>query len=99
LELAPLVGAAQGAAYSMVAGAEGEPARLVLRASYAAGPGLPESVLLGEGLIGQCALEQRKLVVKGIADEHFRVRSGLGSSAPRELAFIPIWLNGATLSV
>lgn len=98
-ELAPLVGAAQGAAYSMSVGGGGEASPLVLRASYAAGPGLPQSVLPGEGLIGQCALEQRKLVVRDVPDEHFRVRSGLGSSAPRELALIPVWLNEATLAV
>jgi signal transduction histidine kinase/CheY-like chemotaxis protein len=98
-ELAPLVGAAQGAAYSLSTGAAGEPSRLLLRASYAAGAGLPESVLAGEGLIGQCAVDQRKLVVRDVPDDHFRVRSGLGSSAPRELAFIPVWLNESTLAV
>jgi len=99
LELAPLVGATHGAAYSLVAGGTGEGPRLCLRASYAAGTGLPESVMLGEGLIGQCAVERRKLVVRDIADEHFRARSTLGASAPRELVFIPVWLNDATLSV
>jgi signal transduction histidine kinase/CheY-like chemotaxis protein len=102
-ELAPLVGAAQGAAYSLNCssphGGAGEPSRLILRASYAAGAGLPESLLPGEGLIGQCAIEQRKLVIRDVPDEHFRVRSGLGTSSPRELVFLPIWLNETTLAV
>jgi signal transduction histidine kinase/CheY-like chemotaxis protein len=102
-ELAPLVGAAQGAVYSMSyslsVGGTSEPSPLILRASYAAGTGLPESLRPGEGLIGQCALEQRKRVVRDVPDEHFRVRSGLGSSAPRELALVPVWLNETTLAV
>jgi len=98
-ELAPMVGAAQGAVYVMVAVNPSQPSRLMLRASYAAGDGLPESVLPGEGLIGQCAVEQRKLVVRDVSDDHFRVRSALGASAPRALAFVPVWLNDSTLAV
>jgi signal transduction histidine kinase/ActR/RegA family two-component response regulator len=98
-ELAPLVGAAQGAVYSLSDGGTREPSPLILRASYAAGAGLPESLRRGEGLIGQCALDQRKRVVRDVPDEHFRVRSGLGSSAPRELAVVPVWLNETTLAV
>jgi signal transduction histidine kinase len=98
-ELAPLVGAAQGALYSLNVNGTREPSPLILRASYAAGSGLPESLRPGEGLIGQCAVDQRKRVVREVPDEHFRVRSGLGSSAPRELAVVPVWLNETTLAV
>lgn len=98
LELAPLVGAAQGVVYSTDAGGTA-PRPLLLRASYAAGAGLPERVPAGEGLLGQCALEQRKLIVRGVAGEHFRVRSALGSSVPHQLAFVPVWLGETTLGV
>ncbi|HWO09030.1 MAG TPA: histidine kinase dimerization/phospho-acceptor domain-containing protein [Polyangiaceae bacterium] len=96
-ELAPLVGAAQGAAY-VSTGAEAG-AQLALAAGYAAGDGLPARVSIGEGLLGQCAAARRKLVVRGVGADHFRVRSALGSSTPSELVFLPIAFDGVTLAV
>jgi signal transduction histidine kinase len=98
-ELAPLIGAAQGALYVLDTGAPREGAQLSLQASYAAGPELPERWALGEGLVGQCALELEKRVVRGLPSEFFRVRSALGSSAPAEIAFVPVWLDTSQLAV
>jgi CheY-like chemotaxis protein/two-component sensor histidine kinase len=92
LDLAPLLGAARGAIYTLNTLA-GDGARLVLAAHYAAGAELPESLALGEGLVGQCALAQRKLVIRDVPADHFRVHSALGTSLPRELVFVPVWLT------
>jgi signal transduction histidine kinase len=91
LDLAPLVGAARGAIYLL--SANDGASRLVLAASYAAGAGLPQSLALGEGLVGQCALEQRKLVIFDVPADHFRLQSALGTSLPRELVIAPIRLT------
>jgi signal transduction histidine kinase len=98
-ELAPATGAAQGAVYVLDTRVAREEAWLSLCASYAAGPDLPERCSLGEGLVGQCALDRKKLVVRGVSSDHFRVRSGLGVSAPAELVFVPVWLDTAHLGV
>jgi len=95
LDLAPLVRAVQGAAYVLERGAE----QLALAASYAAGDGLPDRVAIGEGLLGQCAASRRKLVVSGVSNDYFRVRSGLGSSAPAVLVFVPVTLEAGALAV
>jgi nitrogen-specific signal transduction histidine kinase len=97
-ELAPLVGAARAAIYTLST-TTAEAPHLRLAASYAGGPGLPETVSLGEGLIGQCAVEQRKLVIRDVPADHFRVRSALGSSAPGELVLVPVWLTDSCRSV
>ena len=94
-ELAPLVRAAQGAAYVLAP----PEAQLSLAAGYAAGDGLPARIAVGEGLLGQCAVERRKLVVRGVSGDHFRVHSALGSSAPAALAFVPVALGGGALVV
>jgi signal transduction histidine kinase len=91
MDLAPLVGAARGAIYLI--STNDEPARLLLAASYAAGAGLPESLSLGEGLVGQCAIEQRKLVIRDVPADHFRLQSALGTSLPRELVIVPVRLT------
>jgi signal transduction histidine kinase/CheY-like chemotaxis protein len=98
-ELAPALGAVQAALYVMDTRTAREDAELVLEASYAAGRDLPERWALGEGLVGQCARDREKLVVRGVASEFFRVRSALGSSAPAEIAFVPVWLDPDRLSV
>jgi signal transduction histidine kinase/DNA-binding response OmpR family regulator/HAMP domain-containing protein len=92
-ELAPLVRVQQGAFYIAEQDADGE-ARLNLLSSYASEPDLSQSFRLGEGLVGQCALEKHKLVILDVPANHFRVRSGLGSSTPRSLLILPVLFEG-----
>src|SRR6185436_17421346 len=56
-ELAPLVGAQHGTVYQMDSGPN---PGLTLLASYARGGKQPERITLGEGLVGQCALEKQR---------------------------------------
>ena len=56
-ELAPLVDAQQGAIYQMEAGDDNN-WMLRLLAGYAQRPDQPERILVGEGLVGQCAVEK-----------------------------------------
>ena len=55
-ELAPLVNAQQGAIYQMETGESGASLRLL--AGYAQRRNQPERIRLGEGLVGQCALDE-----------------------------------------
>lgn len=83
-----LFGAMQGAVYRADQGG------LALAASYA-GSGLPGRLALGEGLLGQCALEgQPRMVDAGGA---WRIRSGLGEAAPGALLLAPVQLQGRLL--
>ena len=96
LELAPLVAAERGAVYTMNHEA---PARLVLCGTYAAGVVVPESVAPGEGLVGECAIEQRMRRVRSVPEDHLSASTALGSGPPGELAIVPVWLDAATLAV
>jgi HAMP domain-containing protein/CheY-like chemotaxis protein/GAF domain-containing protein len=86
-ELAPLVNAQHGLIY--ITGTEDGTTKLKLLASYAATDDVPQSFALGEGLVGQCAHEKRKMLLTGVPIEHVRVRSGLGESAPKSLIILP----------
>ncbi|WP_162253037.1 cache domain-containing protein [Duganella sp. Root1480D1] len=86
-----LFGAMQGSIYA--ADADG----LALAASYASSVP-PERLALGEGLLGQCALERKaRIVDAGGANAAWSIRSGLGSAAPGALLLAPVQLSGRLL--
>jgi signal transduction histidine kinase/CheY-like chemotaxis protein len=98
-ELAPVVSAHQALLY-VLGGARGEP-RLTLLASYAAGgeEGTPQQLRLGEGLIGQCAVEAKKIVLNQVPSGYFDVASGLGFAAPKSLLVLPVVFEGQVKGV
>ena len=89
-ELAPLVSAQQGAFY-MVDKSNGE-SELKLLAGYAQhkSNGAKNRFKLGEGLVGQAALEKRRLLINEIPSDYGKVRSGLGEFQPRNIVVLPI---------
>jgi HAMP domain-containing protein/GAF domain-containing protein len=89
-ELAPLVLGQHGVFY--IADKEGDQQVLKLLASYAyqRRKGLSSRYRLGEGLVGQCALEKSRIVVTDVPRHYIRIGSGLGNSRPRNIAVIPI---------
>ncbi|MDR7332250.1 HAMP domain-containing protein [Roseateles asaccharophilus] len=99
-ELAPLVQAHQGTIYHL-AGAEGdEQPRLRLLASYAqsAGVRLAQTIELGEGLVGQCALDKRSTLLADIASD-FVVSSSLGYAPRVSVIVLPVLFEGETKAV
>lgn len=46
---------------------------------------------LGEGLIGACVLEQKKIIINDVPDEYINIVSGLGSGKPSNISIIPIF--------
>jgi signal transduction histidine kinase/DNA-binding response OmpR family regulator/HAMP domain-containing protein len=89
-ELAPVV-AAQHAEFYVLDG-DDEGAGLVLLASYAAQgrSAHGKRLELGEGLVGQCAIERRKILLTNVPEGYLRVSSALGSAAPRNILVLPI---------
>lgn len=61
--------------------------------------GNKESFLLGEKLIGQCALENRPINITHIPDDYIEIQSGLGNAAPRNIYILPIEFEGEVLAV
>src|SRR5246500_5214357 len=82
-ELAPVVSAQQAVFYVLDTMKEAQ--GLTLLASYAAqGQNRTrKNIELGEGLVGQCALEKDKIVLYNVPDDHVRISSGLGDSLPQ----------------
>lgn len=57
-----------------------------------------DSFLLGEGVIGQCALDRKSIHLKDMQD--FRMLStGLGELTPREIYIVPILFENQTIAI
>jgi signal transduction histidine kinase len=88
-ELAPLVGAQQGVLYQMKAE---DSAELVLLSAFADNGqnGHPIHMALGEGLIGQCAAEKRRMLITDMPQHAVPIRSGLFHAVPRNIIVLPV---------
>jgi len=60
---------------------------------------IKKSFELGEGLVGNCAIEKKKNHLTEIPDNYIRITSGLGGSNPRSLILIPMKLEEEVLGV
>ncbi|HEV2422877.1 MAG TPA: HAMP domain-containing protein [Candidatus Acidoferrales bacterium] len=88
-ELAPLVNAQQGVIYRMD---ESEEPKMVLLSSFADNgeDGHRRHLQLGEGLVGQCALEKRRLLITELPLNATPIRSGLFEAVPRNVIVLPV---------
>jgi len=87
-ELAPLVSAQQGVIYQMEAES---PGMMRLLSAFADTiEGHQETVRLGEGLVGQCALEKRRMLITDLPETTVPVRSGLFEAVPRNVIVLPV---------
>ena len=75
--------------------------RLRLSATYACSLKQKQhtTIAIGEGLLGQAAMEHSPLEVANLPDNYFKLVSGLGQSQPRVLALVPIRWNDKTVAV
>jgi signal transduction histidine kinase/response regulator RpfG family c-di-GMP phosphodiesterase len=89
-ELAPLVSARLGAFY--ISDNALREARLVMVAGYGCrvDAAAPTSFAPGEGLVGQCAADARRILVTDVPAGYLRIGSGLGSAPPACIVVLPI---------
>src|ERR1700678_2094813 len=89
-ELAPLVEAQQGVIYQV--DADDAASALKLLSSYADGAvgGHASRLQLGEGLIGQCALDGRRILITEMPNSAVPITSGLFQATPRNVIVLPV---------
>jgi len=100
-ELAPLVNAQQGTVYQMlteVTEVSTHPA-LWLLAGYAQRDGQPTRIEVGEGLVGQCALEKQRILLTRVPRDYTRIHSSLGAAQPANIVVLPVLFEGETKAV
>jgi HAMP domain-containing protein/GAF domain-containing protein len=88
-ELAPLVNAQQGVIYRMEA--DNSPGMALLSAFADNGEnGHKKHLELGEGLVGQCASEKRRMLIREMPPHAVPIRSGLFQAVPRNIIVLPV---------
>ena len=92
-----LLGMLQGVIYAVSDG-PGESLRLLAQYACAESPPADELVP-GNGLLGQCVLDQRMQVFDTESGKLFAIRSGLGETVPAAVIMAPVLLNSRVLGV
>ncbi len=70
----------------------GENPTIEMIAAYAYGnkKNITKKFVPGEGLVGVCAIEQKKIFIKKIPQDYLKIASGLGNSPPKSLLILPV---------
>ncbi|MFO0849024.1 MAG: HAMP domain-containing protein [Gemmataceae bacterium] len=98
-ELCPVVEAQHAEFY--VLEEEEDSSWLTLLASYASDgkEALGKRVGLGQGLVGQCAVEKQKILIHNLPPDYIRIASGLGTAPPRSVLVLPLIFEGQVRGV
>jgi transcriptional regulator with GAF, ATPase, and Fis domain len=91
-ELAQVVNAQQGMFYILEQDENMQNQRLKLFAAYAADKemNLEKEISLGEGLVGQCAIEKERILLSNVPENYLKIQSGLGKSSPVNVIVLPV---------
>ncbi|HMJ33564.1 MAG TPA: ATP-binding protein, partial [Baekduia sp.] len=97
-ELTPLVTSQHGA-FFLVEGDDDPDLRLVASYGYRQRDGDPDRFSIGEGLVGQAAVEAKPILVEDVPEDYVKVTSGLGESTPRNIIVLPVVFEEQVLGV
>jgi len=94
-ELAPLVNVQHGVFYIMNKSA-GTEVRLQMLSSYAykEQTNIPKEWKVGEGLVGQSALEKKRILLTDVPHDYIHITSGLGAAKPLNIMVVPMIFEG-----
>jgi signal transduction histidine kinase/HAMP domain-containing protein/DNA-binding response OmpR family regulator len=96
-ELAPLVSAQHGVFYLNVE--ENTDEQLVLLGGYAVEKSQADRFRLGEGLVGQCAVDRQRIFMQQVPDDYVKINSGLGEGNPKNIVVLPVLFEGKVRAV
>jgi HAMP domain-containing protein/signal transduction histidine kinase/CheY-like chemotaxis protein len=106
-ELAPVVGAQHGVFYVMQPGREEavdeteRESHLKLLSSYAyrSRKNVSNKFALGEGLVGQAALEKERILISNAPPDYVQITSGLGAAPPTNIIVLPVLFEGQVKAI
>ena len=100
-ELATVVTAQHGLFYVLQEEESFMDSKLNLIASYAAvkRKNAPIQYAMGEGLIGQVALEKDRIMLTNLPKDYIKISSGLGDAKPQNVIILPVLFEGRLKAV
>ena len=73
--------------------------RLLSSYAYKDRKNVANAFALGEGLVGQAALEKQRILLSQVPGDYIQVASGLGEAAPLNIVVLPVVFEGAVKAV
>jgi hypothetical protein len=61
--------------------------------AYTRRKNLSNQILVGEGLVGQAALEKQTIIIANVPDDYIKIDSGIGEAVPRNIIVTPCIYN------
>jgi CheY-like chemotaxis protein/signal transduction histidine kinase/HAMP domain-containing protein len=98
-ELTPLVSAHHGAFFIQEGDASAPMLKLIASYAYRARKNVSNRFGVGEGLVGQAALEKQPILLTNVPDDYIQITSGLGEAPPRNIIVLPILFEGEVKAV
>jgi HAMP domain-containing protein/signal transduction histidine kinase/CheY-like chemotaxis protein len=100
-ELATVVTAQHGLFYILQEDEKFLDSKLNLIASYAyiKRKNAPAQYAMGEGLIGQVAVEKERIILSNVPKDYIKINSGLGDAQPRDVIILPVLFEGQLKAV
>ncbi|MGN6541214.1 MAG: HAMP domain-containing protein [Ginsengibacter sp.] len=91
-ELAQVVNAQKGLFYILKQDENGQNSKLKLFAAYAYSDHstLLQEFALGQGLVGQCAVNKERILLTNVPEDYIKISSGLGKATPINLVILPV---------
>jgi HAMP domain-containing protein/signal transduction histidine kinase/CheY-like chemotaxis protein len=91
-ELAQVVNAQQGMFYILEQDENEQNKKLKLFSAYAYNEELNiiKEFALGEGLVGQCAVDKERIWLRNVPKNYIKIASGLGESKPKNVIVLPV---------
>jgi HAMP domain-containing protein/CheY-like chemotaxis protein/signal transduction histidine kinase len=98
-ELAPVVSAQTGIFYIMDSDAPEPELRLLASYAFTERKNLSNRYRMGEGLVGQAALEKQPILLTSVPTDYIQISSGLGEASPINIIVLPIVFEGKVKAV
>ena len=100
-ELCPQINAQHGAFFLSTFGPDNQIEKLSMIASYAfrERKNLSQVFEPGQGLVGQCAVENQRILLTNVPHDYIQISSGLGEATPLNIVVLPVIFEGQVRAV
>jgi HAMP domain-containing protein/CheY-like chemotaxis protein len=98
-ELTPLVSAHHGAFYINETSGSEPALKLMSSYAYKERKTVANVFKFGEGLVGQCALEGKSILLQRVPGDYIQINSGLGEAPPLNIIVLPVLFEGEIMAV
>jgi CheY-like chemotaxis protein len=98
-ELASLVNAHQGTIYHLDGNNEDSELKLLSSYAHIGVARVSDNIPLGEGLVGQCAVDKKRILLTDVPPDFITVASSLGTAQKVSIIVLPVLFEGETKAV